>query len=153
MEAIRDAFGTRPEGDALFETTATSEDFRAAVEAAGLTVAERGWGRQSPQPGSDLTGDAEFYIRSKATLFVQPADTVLAAEAENSKRHSYLMSCVGERAGDPATMTPAEASRYKDQAVQTRAMEVFTTTIGNDDWFRSKFNVDLVSERDEEEDG
>ncbi len=153
LETVRDAFGTRPEGDALFETTATSEEFRAAVEAAGLTVEERGWGRQNPLPSSDLKGDAEFYIRSKGMLFAQAADTVVAASTSNDKKKAYLMRCMGERAGDPSTMTPAEASNYKNRATQTRANEVYTSTFGNDDWFRTKFKIILESDKEEEIEG
>jgi hypothetical protein len=149
LEALRDAFGTRPEDGAFFETSASSADFRAAVEAAGLSVNERGWKRQSPLNTSDDTSDAEFYIRAKIILFAQGADTVLEAESDRANKVSYLMRCMGERDGDPSTMTPSEAYNLTLQTQGSALREAHGITTANDDWLRSQFNVIFASDSED----
>ncbi|MFT7485306.1 MAG: hypothetical protein ACI9F9_001154, partial [Candidatus Paceibacteria bacterium] len=144
LEELRGTFGERPE-EGLFEPTSTSEEFVTAAEAAGFTVQERGWDRQFPRAGQRPTS-AEFYIRSKSILFTQPEGSIPVAEATRDGKAAYLMRCIGEREGDPSTMTPQEAANAR-QGLQSAAMtEYFTGSITNDDWLRTKFNLFLASE-------
>jgi|GEM_PF-819102 len=149
LEAVRDAFGVRPiEGD--FETTASAEDFRAACEAAGFEVQQRGYDRQYPR-GQDrdvAPSEAENYLRSRTTLFGLDLDTVVAAEASRDGKAAYLVRVSGRRDGDPAEMTPLEAQSALTQLRGTAQREFFLQTFSDPDWVRREHNMRLSSEED-----
>ena len=150
LEAIRDAFGDRPE-EGEFETTATAEEFKAAVEAAGFEVQERGYDRQFPRPKGpdDRPTQAEFFIRAKSILFTLDVDTVIAAEATRDGKAAYLMRVAGQRDGDPATMTPAEAQDTLNQMRSTAQQEFFRGSYGDNEWIKRQYNVFLRTGEDE----
>lgn len=154
LEAIRDAFGERPE-DGEFETAATSEEFRAAVEAAGFEVQQRGWASQFPRAGDpeQRTTQIENYLRSRMTLFSMEPGAVAEAEATRDGNVAYLVRYVGEREADQTTMRPIEAAQALSQAKQTSQMDYFSETLGSEDWLRSEFNLYLRSEELEAAEG
>lgn len=152
LEAVRDAFGERPE-EGEFETTATAEEFKAAVEAAGWEVQERGYDRQFPRPGGDddRPTQAEFFIRAKSILFTLDQDTVIAAEATRDGKAAYLMRVAGKREGDPMTMLPSEASDAINQLRSSSQSAFFSGTVNNQEWVIRTYNLMLRSLEDEEE--
>jgi hypothetical protein len=156
LEAIRDAFGERPaeEGEA-FVTSATAEEFLAAVEAAGYEVQKRGWATQYPRQGDTEVRATliENYLRSRMTLFSMDPDGVDSAEATRDGQAAYLVRYVGSRDGDIATMRPIEVASALGQVQQTALTEFFSSTIGDFEWLRREFNLFLRVDDLAEEDG
>ncbi len=148
LEAVRDAFGERPEEEgAAFETSATSEEFAAAATAAGFEVQERGWSTQYPRLGEvqEQPTQFEFYLRSKASLYSADDGHVAAAEATRDGNAAYLVRCAGEREADVSTMRPVEVDSNLSQLRQAAAQKFFTSTYADDNWLRSTFNLYLRS--------
>ncbi|MFT7667369.1 MAG: hypothetical protein ACI8X5_000048 [Planctomycetota bacterium] len=152
LEAIRDAFGERPE-EGMFDTTASSEEFKAAVEAAGHEVQERGYARQFPRStdDDDRPTQAEFYIRSKSILFGLDEGNVITAEATRDGNAAYLVRVGGKRDGDPSTMIPSEADSSIQQLRRTAIQAFFSSSYGDFDWMRNEFNVKLASLDDQDD--
>ena len=150
LESLRDLFGERPE-TGVFEPTATAEAFAAAVEAAGFEVQQRGWKRQYPAADDeDRPTQAEFYIRSRASLFTLEDGDVAEAEASRDGKAAYLLRSMGSRYPDPADMTPLEAAATQAQLESAAATEFYTGTLRNNDWLISTYNIQLRSLQEEE---
>lgn len=145
LESIRDSLGERPE-EGVFEPTATGEEFAAAAVAAGYEVQKRGWNRQYPAAdGEDRPTQAEFYIRSRASLFTLEDADVPAAEASRDGKAAYLLRSMGSRLPDAADMTPLEAAATQAQLESAAANEFYSGTLRNNDWLISTYNVSLQS--------
>ncbi len=153
LELIRDAFGERPE-EGEFEVSATAEEFKAAVEAAGLAVEERGYDRQFPKSKGpdDKPTQAEFFIRAKSILFSLDEGVVIAAEATRDGQAAYLVRVAGKREGDVTSMTPQEAADITNQMRTTANSTYFASTFGDSNWVMENFNVYLASLEDDTED-
>jgi hypothetical protein len=149
LEALRDGFGERPAEDSGEEylPVVSSEDFRAAAEAAGYEVLNRGWKRQFPRAADgERPTEAEFYLRSRSSLFSMDEGVVPEAEASRDGKAAYLVRTLGSRDPDVAELTPQEYSTARNQLQSAAMTSYYTDEIRSDDWLRRTFNLYLRSE-------
>jgi hypothetical protein len=151
LEALRATLG-EPTDEDESTVSATSDEFRAAAQAAGFEVQERGWQSKVPRPGApeERATQAEFYLRSRTSLFGLDEGSVPPAEASRDGKAAYLVRTAGEREADQSTMRPVEADQIQTQLRTAALTGFFQKTFGNDDWLRSKFNL-VIGNEDEEE--
>ena len=150
LEGLRDGFGERPEAGE-FLPIVSSEDFRAAAEAAGHTVQTRGWKRQFPTAADEQPTAAEFYLRSRASLFGMDEGSVPEAEASRDGKAAYLVRTMGSKDPEVSELTPQEYAAAKAQLETTAMTDFYTGELRNDDWLRTTFNLFLLSEQQQGE--
>jgi integrase len=149
LEALRDGLGERPE-EGEFTPVVSSEEFRAAAEAGGFEVQNRGWKRQFPRPGDETPTEAEFYLRSRSSLFSMEEGSVPEAEASRDGKAAYLVRTMGSQDPDESELTPQEWSSAQGQLESAAMTAYYADQIRNDDWLRTTFNLFL---RSDESDG
>jgi len=107
-------------------TTATAEDFAAALAEAGLELHRRDWlDRGAPlsaDPNASLP--AHVFLRQRSDLAELPEGSVPEPATDAAGTHAYLVRVAGSRAIDLSAMTPEQYEGLKVQAGFARKLEL-----------------------------
>lgn len=147
LEALRDAFGTRPPPDDTtappFRPEADAEAFAAAVRAAGLEVARDDWAERNAVAAED--GPFERFLRQRGDLYTLKEGTVAKAELAGDKDRAYLVRVAGVRDADTSKMTPADVQMLSRQ-IAAQAMDEFRTkTFRDQEFLEERYALKLAS--------
>ena len=151
LEALRDAFGTRPPADDTtappFRPEAEADAFAAAVAGAGLEVSHADWAERNAVAAED--GPFERFLRQRSDLYTLKEATVAKAELAADKERAYLVRVAGVRDADAAKMTPADVQMLSRQ-IATQAMDEFRTKTFRDQKFlEERYALKLASLRED----
>jgi len=108
---------------------ASAEAFRAALEAAGLSVATRDYlnraGPATLDPQSKDADHAALFSQANAMgLYELEADEVAAAGLSPDREKVYLVRLVGKREVPVEKMSPTQYKRYKQSSRQQATFEI-----------------------------
>ncbi|MFT5464619.1 MAG: hypothetical protein ACI8QS_003522 [Planctomycetota bacterium] len=126
-EDAEEAASSTEDGDVV-RREADSAAFRAACEAAGMTVSVREWidRRGNISDDSDATEPAHIFLRSHPEARESQVDEVIAADLNNTLDTVYLVRKDGQREVPLDRMGPQEYSSYKNQSESASGTEIRT---------------------------
>ncbi|HTF87829.1 MAG TPA: hypothetical protein VK843_05425 [Planctomycetota bacterium] len=113
LNAIRDTFPKPEETAPTKNPKADEAAFKAAAEAAGMTVERRDWMSFSEQ-GSDpeASKPSHDFLRTSGFLRNLPADEVAPVQPDRTRMHSYLVRSLGTREPPVVKLTPGDLDQY-----------------------------------------
>ncbi|MBL8861294.1 MAG: hypothetical protein JNK02_04700 [Planctomycetes bacterium] len=112
LDAVRDAFGTRPDPAdtqaAPFRPEVDRDAFLAAVAAAGFTAQRREWAEINTPPDPQGDSPATIHFRQNPGVFLNKVGSVAKPELDRAGANAFLIRLDGVRDPDVSKITPKD---------------------------------------------
>lgn len=156
LESLRAAFEEAPADETEAENTpatprkamAELEAFKAAVEAAGLELVERGYASRYPRPGEDpeARGEVDNYLQNTTRFYTLEPGEIAEPESSRDGVASYLVRFGGKRDMSLDQMDPGELQQLQATLGRSALTTFFGKTWDDERWIRETFALYLRSE-------
>ena len=133
--------------EASKEAQADLEPFKAAVEAAGYTLVERGFRSRYPRPGDDATDPTagDTYLQGSSLIYSLEDSDIAEPEASRDGLNSFLVRFGGKRDADLSKMDPSELQTMQGQLGRNAEMAFFQDSFDDPEWIKRNFSLYLKS--------
>ncbi len=135
------------------EASADLEAFKAAVQAAGFELVERGYRSRYPRPGDDPedSNEADNYLQGSSLFYSLEPGVIAEPESSRDGKFSYLVRFGDKRDADLSKMDPSELEMMTMQKSRDAELAFLKASFDDFEWLRREFNLRLKSDDSESE--